>query len=361
MNNRGLGHDRRYNRKRNTTAREDRCYPWSHRSHPCLRVRRLLCKRRSQRASCASVLYGQGNIDHKTALVKKLRAQFCSSNVARTVVPLQVAPTEVQGNNCPMLSAKITRRDSNASPCSQDCTFRADGLSRTIGTIKYGARAVQKCQLSGILPPEMPARHVDRRTKDRTQIHCSKIRTHHATGLRKHPKNWSPRNQSLRAPVGLQQWVPRRVPGATPRWYDFNLGRCPGHQAKTGMGAMATALSGHARSELPCPRRAVGMAPYPRAHKKCRPFASGHGLRGGRWPGPQVERDGLSCYCGPGWVSERSNNSMAAATSLGGIAATWVVSLTSRTRPASDRFTRDQKSFLMATFADQTTSHGRLP
>jgi hypothetical protein len=106
--------------------------------------------------------------------------------------------------------------------------------------------------------------------------------------------------------------------------------------------------------------RRKGMS-APRAHKKRRPFASGHGLRGGRWPGPQVERDGLSCYCGRGWVSERSNNSMAATITLGGIATAGVVTLASDTRPASDRFTRAQKSFLMATFADQTTGHGRLP
>jgi hypothetical protein len=98
-----------------------------------------------------------------------------------------------------------------------------------------------------------------------------------------------------------------------------------------------------------------------RAHKKCRPFASDTGLRGGRWPGSQVERDGLSCYCGRGWVSERSNNSMAAATGLGGIAATEVVSLRPDTRLASDRFARVQKSFLMAISAAKTTGHGRLP
>jgi hypothetical protein len=33
--------------------------------------------------------------------------------------------------------------------------------------------------------------------------------------------------------------------------------------------------------------------------KKRRPFAClGHGLRGGRWPGPRVERDGVRCYRG---------------------------------------------------------------
>ena len=180
----------------------------SHRSHPCLVVRRLRREGRSQRASCASVLCCQGNIDHKTALVKKVCAQSCSLNVARTVVPLQTAPTEVQGNNCPMLSALITRRDSDARPCSQDCTGRDDGLRHTTGTTNNGARAVQKCQLK---------RH--RATQDAgpscgpayegEPIHCSKIRTHRATGLRKHLKNRSRRDQSLRAPAGSNGPMPQ--------------------------------------------------------------------------------------------------------------------------------------------------------
>jgi hypothetical protein len=309
----------------------------SHRSHPCLRVRCLLRERRSRRASCASALCGQGNIDHETASVKKVCAHFCSSSVAHTVVPLQVAPTEVQGPNCPKHTVKITRQGFDVRPCSRGYDRCADGafhrLVITTATTNYGARAVQKCQLSGIVPPKMPTRHWDRLTKEKA-IHCSKIRTWDTTGLRKQDKNRSQRNQSLRAPSQAEN---------------------------TRMGAMATALSGHARFELSCPSRAVSMAQSAKAHKKRRPFASGHGLRGGRWPGPQVERDGLSCYCGRGWVSERSDNSMAAAISLGGIAATGVVSLKSHTRPASDRFIGAQKSFLMATFADQTTGHGRLP
>src|SRR5207244_1236059 len=30
----------------------------------------------------------------------------------------------------------------------------------------------------------------------------------------------------------------------------------------------------------------------------------GRGLRGGRWPGPMVERDDLRCYFGRGWVTD---------------------------------------------------------
>ena len=240
------------------------------------------------------------------ASVKKVCAHFCSLNVARTVVPLQVAPTEVQGPNCPMRSVKITRRDSDARPCSRGFDRCADGESRrlgdTTGTTNYGARAVQKCQLSGIVPPKMPARHWNRRTKEKA-IRCSKIRTSNTTGLRKQHKNRSQRNQSLRAPIRLGR---RRSIHATAEWPCSSRG-----------------LSARARS------RCGDIQPTKSAHKKRRPFASGHGLRGGRWPGPQVERDGLSCYCGRGWVSERSNNSMAAATGLGGIAATGVVSLTS--------------------------------
>src|SRR6476620_10734341 len=48
------------------------------------------------------------------------------------------------------------------------------------------------------------------------------------------------------------------------------------------------------------PRRFIESA------KKRRPFSIGLGLRGGRWPGPQVERDGENCYRGRGWVTARS-------------------------------------------------------
>ena len=162
-------------------------------------------------------------------------------------------------------------------------------IGGTTGTTNHGARAVQKCQLSGIVPPKMPARHWNRRTKEKA-IRWSKIRTRNTTGLRKQHKNRSQRNQSLQAPTGWQA-LPDAMPG------------------------LQSMLS------QPQPRYAAATT----AHKKRRPFASGHGLRGGRWPGPQVERDGLSCYCGRGWVSDWSSNSMAAATTLGGIAATEVV------------------------------------
>jgi hypothetical protein len=178
---------------------------------------------------------------------------------------------------------------------------------------------VQKCQLRGIVPPKMPARHWNRRTKEKA-IRWFRIRTSSTTGLRKQHENRSLRNQH-------RNHVARRK---------F-------------MSARSNSANWQARMSVP------------RAHKKCRPFASGHGLRGGRWPGPQVERDGLSCYCGRGWVSERSDNSMAAAIGLGGIAATEVVSLRPDTRPDSSRFTRAKKSFLMAILAVQTTGHGRLP
>jgi hypothetical protein len=124
-------------------------------------------------------------------------------------------------------------------------------------------------------------------------IRWSKIRTRPTTGLRKHSKNWTNGDH---------------------------------HSQHVGQ----TFLS--ARLDLQFTRRAASAnfrqtrVSAPRAHKKRRPFASGHGLRGGRWPGPQVERDGSRCYCGRGWVSERSNNSVAAAISLGGIAAAGFVS-----------------------------------
>src|SRR5262249_6113600 len=82
----------------------------------------------------------------------------------------------------------------------------------TIGTNIHGARAVQKCQLSGIVPPKIPARHVDRRTREKS-IRWSKIRTRSATGLRKHFKNRSRRDQSLRA-VRIRKGMPLEGAGA---------------------------------------------------------------------------------------------------------------------------------------------------
>src|SRR3954466_9126817 len=38
--------------------------------------------------------------------------------------------------------------------------------------------------------------------------------------------------------------------------------------------------------------------------KKSPSLSIGLGLRGGRWPGPMVERDGLRCYFGRGWVTD---------------------------------------------------------
>src|SRR3954468_12434893 len=38
--------------------------------------------------------------------------------------------------------------------------------------------------------------------------------------------------------------------------------------------------------------------------KKTPSLSIGLGLRGGRWPGPMVERDGLRCYFGRGWVTD---------------------------------------------------------
>ena len=228
-----------------------------------------------------------------------------------------------------MRTVKITRRDSDVRPCSRGYDRCADGEFRrsgdTTGTTNYGARAVQKCQLSGIVPPRCrPV--IGTGVRKRKQSIASKIRTPNTTGLRKQHKNRSQRNQPLRARI---------------RSSDASHGS---------MRDTDVDLSADAIADPRCSLAHVIRQTAITAHKKRRPFASGPGLRGGRWPGPQVERDGLSCYCGRGWVSDWSHNSMAAATSLGGIAATGVVSLTSHTRPASDRFTRAQKSFLMAIF-----------
>jgi len=40
--------------------------------------------------------------------------------------------------------------------------------------------------------------------------------------------------------------------------------------------------------------------------KNRRPLSIGRGLRGGRWPGPEVERDGEKCYRDRGWVTTGS-------------------------------------------------------
>ena len=212
--NRGLRHNCCKDRE-NTTPRKNRSYPLSHRSHPWLKVWRLL-RVRNGRRTCASMLCGQGNIEHKTTPVKKQRALFCPSNVACAVCPLQVAPTEVQGPDYTLHSVRITRRDSDARPCSRGhdrCEVDDVVVSpATIGTNIHGARAVQKCQLSGIVPPEIPARHVDRLTRKKS-IRWSKIRTCSATGLRKHFKNRSRRDQSLRA-VTITKGMRLEDPGA---------------------------------------------------------------------------------------------------------------------------------------------------
>ena len=53
-------------------------------------------------------------------------------------------------------------------------------------------------------------------------------------------------------------------------------------------------------------RESPGLSPqFNQRAKKRRPFSIGHGLRGGRWPGPRVERDGENCYRGRGWVTAR--------------------------------------------------------
>src|SRR5262245_60734027 len=102
----------------------------SHRSHPYLGVWRLPCIMPcdvpNQRASGGFTLCGLGHIEHKMALVKNLRALFHSAFGACTVVPLQVAQAEVQGTDCPMLSAKIARPVFDAQPCSHGCNRHAD-------------------------------------------------------------------------------------------------------------------------------------------------------------------------------------------------------------------------------------------
>jgi hypothetical protein len=149
------------------------------------------------------------------ASVKKVRELFYGSNVACTVVPLQVAPTELQGANSPMRIAKITRPDFDAGPCSQGYDQRADGAlsprqpAHTVQPIMV-REPCKSVNYDGVLPPKMPAHRGDRPTKKNyipfslweasptpieaasfgnpSHIHCHKIRTPGATGLRKQRK-----------------------------------------------------------------------------------------------------------------------------------------------------------------------------
>ena len=173
--------------------------------------------------------------------VKKVRALFRRLLVAGTVGPLQVAPTEVQGTDCPMHSAKIARRDSNARPCSQGYDRRAGdsilaGPISTSDTTDHGARAEQ-CQLAASCHPR-----------------CRSVVW--AGERKKNPKS---------DVIGYARPV-RQV------------------------------CASKARIET-MPGRRIGRK------KNRRPFAIGRGLRGGRWPGPEVERDGERCYRGRGWVT----------------------------------------------------------
>ncbi len=187
--------------------------------------------------------------------VKKVHALFRGSNVARAVAPLQVAPTEMQGTDCPMHCAKFARRDSNARPCSQGYDRSAADIpllapAGTNSTTDHGARAVQKCQLAAF----------------------------------RRPASCRPRYRSV-------IWTGER------RKRILNPSPLDTH-AKCDMFAQA-----HGADIPICLSAWQSGIHTPRAHKKRRPFASGHGLRGGRWPGPQVERDGLNCYRGRGWVT----------------------------------------------------------
>lgn len=84
-------------------------------------------------------------------------------------------------------------------------------------------------------------------------------------------------------------------------------------------------------SRRPFARRASASAtavcwPY-KERIKTPSLSIGHGLRGGRWPGPLVERDGLRCYFGRGWVSDGHKIAWRQATYRGGIAAAGMVCL----------------------------------
>ena len=126
-------------------------------------------------------------------------------------------------------------------------------------------------------------------------------------------------------------------------------------------GAMATAPSGHVALRITRPRRVVDVALHTTAQKKRRPISSGRGLRGGRWPGAQVERDGSSCYCGRGWVSDGPTIAGRQRLVWAGSLPPGLYCLPSDTRSASDRFISVRKKFFMAIFPADFRGHGRLP
>src|SRR4051812_3467307 len=126
-------------------------------------------------------------------------------------MPLQAAPTEVQGSDCPKHCAKITRRDFNAQSCSQvyvRCAV-AQTVAPSTGTSDTDdhAAALEQCQL-GVVPHTTPVRRMDRRTIEsvtfargvsdvmgRPEQDAQPRTRHHnlrgltATGLRKHDEN----------------------------------------------------------------------------------------------------------------------------------------------------------------------------
>lgn len=202
-----------------------------------------------------------------------------------------------------MLCAKNTRREFNARPCSQvynrcaaEVTIAASAGKNR--TTVYGARVGQTCQLAALGRPA-------------------------SCHPRCRPVVWT----------SVQKKKPKSV---------------------------AIEYARKVRQVCASNERIERSAIRSRRNKKRRPFAIGHGLRGGRWPGPQVERDGENCYRGRRLGDHRPQIARRRRLKKAGIAVAGIVCLPSHTRPGRDWFMRIQQ-FSMAFFRGKTHGDGRRP
>src|SRR4051794_34676471 len=209
--------------------------------------------------------------------VKKPCALFVARMFPRTAVPLQVAPTEVQGSDCPKLCAKITRRDFNAQSCSQvyvRCAV-AQTVAPSTGTSDTGdhAAAPEQCQL-GVVPSAMPIRRMDWPTIESW-----------ASGGSVTDADW----KSAKAKTSNR-------PHTRHHRYATELRQVCASTMRIGRFEISRRMHSSERHK-PATRATAGV-------KKTSSLSIGLGLRGGRWPGPMVERDDLRCYFGRGWVTD---------------------------------------------------------
>ena len=124
---------------------------------------------------------------------------------------------------------------------------------------------------------QMPVRHVDRRTKRRVSSELSKITRFLESRHRFAVSTTTTQSQCDRFATARQRNCVAQIARDWVRW---------------------RSRSQSATEHPDCVHETTT------AQKNAVPLLVGHGLRGGRWPGPHVERDGERCYCGRGWVSD---------------------------------------------------------